>query len=304
MTAKAAMPFTVAETHGRALRPGNRLVAHSEGAGWQSLYAACFVEAPFETTELAIEHPSFIYHLRRPTEVRRKIEGRGPERQVIGPRGLTLTPGGASARWQHSGHPEILHIYLRKAVFDAVAAEMYGCEPGRVELVPRFGILDPLLEQLAIEVGHTLGDASRGATVFIDTLTQMVAARLARAHSSMSHRQPEPGPGPGGGGHWRVRRLAELIEADLEGDLSLETMAAEVDLSPLYLIRAFKSAFGEPPHRYVLRRRIERAKELLRATDMPVAEVALAVGFSSQSHLSSWFQRLVGTSPAAFRRQQ
>src|SRR5207247_9942864 len=88
------------------------------------------------------------------------------------------------------------------------------------------------------------------------------------------------------------------------GDLSLEAMAAEVDITPIYLARAFKAAVGQSPHRYVLARRIERAKELLRNSEMPVVDVALSSGFSSQSHLSYWFQRYVGVSPAAYRQHR
>jgi AraC family transcriptional regulator len=80
-------------------------------------------------------------------------------------------------------------------------------------------------------------------------------------------------------------------------------MAHEVDISPLYLARAFKAAIQQSPHQYVLSRRIEKAKELLRNTDLPIVDVALSVGFSSQSHLSHWFLRQVGVSPAAYRRQ-
>ena len=101
----------------------------------------------------------------------------------------------------------------------------------------------------------------------------------------------------------KIRRLIEFIEENLDSNLSLETMAAEVIISPRYLPRAFKTAIGQAPHRYVLQRRIERAKELLRGTDMPIVDVALASGFSSQSHLSTWFIREVGISPAAYRRQ-
>lgn len=299
--AASVAAFTAAETHGRALRPGNRLVAHSEGAGWRHLYAARFVEAPFETTEMAVDHPSFIYHLTRPTEVTRKIDGRGREHELIVPRRITLTPGGTVARWQHAGRPEILHVYLRQSLFESVAADMYECNAARVELRPRFAMQDPLLEQLALVIADNLRDSSPSSAVFADTLAQMVAAQLARAHSSRAHLPRVP---PRDGlSDWRLRRLADLIEANLEGDLSLETMAAEVGLSQLYLIRAFKAAFGQPPHRYILARRIERAKELLRTTDLPVVEIAFAVGFSSQSHLSNWFQRLIGVSPAAYRRQ-
>lgn len=301
MASATEAAFTVAETHGRAVRPGNRLIADSSAVGWRSLYAARFVEAPFETTELAAGHPSFIYHLTRPTEVTRKIDGYARERELIGPRRLTLTPGGAVARWQHSGTPEILHVYVRQSVFQSVAAEMYECDPAGIELRPRFAIHDPLLEQLAIVISDTLRDAAPSSVVFADTLAQMVAAQLARTHSSLA--RPPRVPSPNGLADWRLRRVVDLIETNLEGDLSLDAMALEVSLSPLYLIRAFKAAFGEPPHRYVLRRRIERAKELLRSTDMPIAQIALVVGFSSQSHLSNRFQRAIGLSPAAYRKQ-
>ena len=96
--------------------------------------------------------------------------------------------------------------------------------------------------------------------------------------------------------------MIEFIDAHIDGDLSLETLAAQAAISPLYLARAFKSAVGQSPHQYVLERRVERAKELLRNTDSPIVEVALSTGFSSQSHLSNRFQRLVGVSPAAYRR--
>ena len=99
-----------------------------------------------------------------------------------------------------------------------------------------------------------------------------------------------------------MRRILDYIEEHLDGNLSLEAMAAEVEISPVYFARVFRAAVGQSPHRYVLRRRIERAKELLRNTEMTVVDVALAVGFSSQSHLSYWFQRYVGVSPAAYRR--
>jgi AraC family transcriptional regulator len=100
-----------------------------------------------------------------------------------------------------------------------------------------------------------------------------------------------------------MRRLLEFIEENLECSLSLTALAAVVDLRPLYFARAFKNALGRSPHQYVLWRRIERAQELLRTTEMTVADIAAAVGFASQSHLSFWMRRVVGISPAAYRRQ-
>lgn len=293
--------FTVRETHGRVLRPGNRVVAHSPDIGWRSLYAAVLEEAPFHATEAAIRHPSLIYHLTRPTEVMRKIAGAQPEKTMIAPRRICLTPGNAVAQWQHSGHPEILQVYLRQSIYESVFGEMYGCDPAMAEMVPRFAMTDPLLEQLAVAIHTALRDGTAADGLYIDTLAQMIAVHLARFHSARSRpiRLATPDGIPG----WRMRRLIAYIEEHLEGDLSLEAMAGEVEVSPLYLARAFKAAIGQSPHQYVLARRLERAKELLRNTDTPIVDVALAAGFSSQSHLSNWFVRLVGVSPAVYRRQ-
>jgi AraC family transcriptional regulator len=127
-----------------------------------------------------------------------------------------------------------------------------------------------------------------------------MAVHLARKHSSRSRSERVA---PSCVSRRRIEQLIDYIEAHLDGDLSLESMAAQVNLSPLHLVRVFKAQLGESPHRYIVTRRVERARHLLRDTDTPIAEVALRSGFSSQSHLSSWFRRLVGVPPAAYRRQ-
>jgi AraC family transcriptional regulator len=293
--------FTGRETHGRIFRPGNRLIAHSQDAGWRSLHAAIFEESPFTATESACRHPSLIYHLSRPTEVTRRIEGTRGETALIGPRRLSLTPGGATTLWQHGGRPEILQVYLRRSIYDSAVSEIYGCDASAAELVPRFAISDPLLEQLSVAIVNALRDGTAEDGLYIDAISHMMAAHLARAHSTRS-RPPRLMPIKPIAG-WRMRRLVEFIEENLEGDLSLHALAEEVGISPLYLARAFRAAVGQSPHQYILGRRIERARELLRNTDLPVVDVALAVGFSSQSHLAHWFLRHVGVSPAAYRKQ-
>jgi len=216
---------------------------------------------------------------------------------LSGPGRFCATPGDASAYWQHSGNPEILQMYLRKSVFESAAEEMFG---SAATLVPRFAFVDPLLEQLAIAVLNALRDGNVDDRLYIETISQLIGVHLCRAHSSRSRaRQPAPLDGLS---HARIRRLLDYIEHHLGEDLSLEAMAAEVGLSPLYLIRAFRSAVGQSPHQYVVARRVEHARGLLVGTATPIADIALAAGFSSQSHLTAWFRRLVGVSPAVYRK--
>jgi AraC-like DNA-binding protein len=101
----------------------------------------------------------------------------------------------------------------------------------------------------------------------------------------------------------RLRRARAFIDHGYDGPLDLESIAAAAALSRFHLLRRFKDTYGETPHAYLTRRRIERAKELLAGTDLPVTQVCLEVGFASLGSFSTLFSRHVGHSPDRFRRR-
>jgi AraC family transcriptional regulator len=100
-----------------------------------------------------------------------------------------------------------------------------------------------------------------------------------------------------------LRRVVEYVEAHLSEEIGLADLAALAGLSTHYFGQAFKASVGMPPHRYLINRRIHRAKELLLAGQRSPAEIAVAVGFSSQSHMTFNFRRLTGATPSRFRRE-
>jgi transcriptional regulator of acetoin/glycerol metabolism/AraC-like DNA-binding protein len=99
-----------------------------------------------------------------------------------------------------------------------------------------------------------------------------------------------------------MRRVHEYIEAHLSDSIELAEFAAIAGLSVFHFARAFKQSAGVTPHYYLVRRRVERARELLAGTDHSLSEIAFATGFSDQSHLSRHFRQMTGTSPGQFRR--
>ena len=101
----------------------------------------------------------------------------------------------------------------------------------------------------------------------------------------------------------RMAHVRDLIESALGEDLALERLAAEAGIAAHAFAAAFTRTFGLPLYRYVIQRRVERAKTMLRHTDLPVARIAYETGFSSQSHLATTFKRTVGLTPGAYRRQ-
>lgn len=99
----------------------------------------------------------------------------------------------------------------------------------------------------------------------------------------------------------RLRMARDRIDRDYRSELDLDQLAAVAGISKFYFVRCFEAAYGETPIRYLTRRRLERAQDLLRFANLTVTEVCMAVGFSSLGSFSATFRRFVGESPSAYR---
>lgn len=102
----------------------------------------------------------------------------------------------------------------------------------------------------------------------------------------------------------QLRRVVLFIEDNLDGPLTLPLLAAQTGLSPSHFARRFKASTGMAPHGYVLARRINAAKKMLLESEMPLAEIAVATGFSSQGHFTGMFRRHVGITPGGYRAER
>jgi AraC family transcriptional regulator len=161
------------------------------------------------------------------------------------------------------------------------------------------GVEDPVIGRLAALGRIELNEGGAGGRLYVEGLASALAVHLLRS-SGLSRRSPIPHKG--GLARWQVRRVLEYIEAHLNGELGLVELAAIVELSPHYFGEAFRISTGSSPHRYVMERRVERARDLLWDADRPILDIAYAAGFSSQSHFTANFRRVTGVTPRRFRR--
>jgi AraC family transcriptional regulator len=193
-----------------------------------------------------------------------------------------------------------VHVYVRQAIVEEVAGDLSASDTGSIELVPRLGARDPLIERLALEVRDALSDPDPNAPIYIDYLSRAIAARLIRAHSTRSKARTEAKAGA----LTRIQldRAIDYVEENLDKPLALLDVAHAVGLSPTHFARRFKRSTGSAPHQYLIRCRVERAKRLLAETDNAIVQIALACGFAHQEHLTRVFRRLSGETPAKFRR--
>jgi AraC family transcriptional regulator len=168
------------------------------------------------------------------------------------------------------------------------------------ELTVRCRFSDPVIQTLVQALIADLQAGCPAGPLYGETFGMSIAVHLLQQSLTSSPALPEY---PDGLSEQARTQVLDFIEANLDQDIRLEDLAQVSGLSKYYFSRLFKQTMEIPPHQYIIRRRIERAKGLLKQTKMSIADVSLASGFGHQSHLSYHFKRIVGISPKAFRKQ-
>jgi AraC family transcriptional regulator len=297
-----ADPFSVRETHRIALQHKNQLLVHSDGRGWQNLYASVAAEKPWHDTLPPIHHHCIAYCLSDSAMISRRIDGEKLRTTRLSPRLHGMIPADVSSDWRVAGSPHVLLVYIRKTLVERLAAEVFDRDPAGVEIIPGLGFRDGLLEQLVLAILSELNNNDSSNPVYVDTLANAIAIHLLKRHTSKHNGSPDNRNYEAGNlSQLHLDRVVDYIAAFLHRELTIERLANVAGMNPIYFARAFKKRLGVAPHQFVLLKRIERAKELLADSDTPIVEIALATGFSSQSHLSSLFKQIVGETPRNFR---
>jgi AraC family transcriptional regulator len=186
--------------------------------------------------------------------------------------------------------------YLQLSISDVA---LNTASDGEVELPMYRKFADTRLRGLATAVHAEMVAGFPSGRLFLDSIEQALAVALVNGHA-IKRRPPQILRG--GLGSARLRKVKELVDANMEDDLSLDEMAQSVDLSTAHFARMFRKSTGETPHQFVLRQRIERAKAILRDRAVRVLDVAVACGFKNQQHFAQVFRDACGISPTEYRQ--
>ena len=209
---------------------------------------------------------------------------------------LDIWPAGMSDVWNEEGAATSVMVRLPPALLRR-AAEDVGRNPDRVSLAFRCQLRDPSIEHIAWALDAERRAGFPSGSLYTDSLGLALAAHLLGRYEpvrSIERGLPKQ----------KEQRVLEYIEAHLDRDLSLETLAETAGLGPSHFKTLFRRSLGLPVHQYVIRRRVERAKALLEEGTLPLAQVALDAGFAHQSHMARAMRRVLGVTPAALRRER
>jgi AraC family transcriptional regulator len=194
---------------------------------------------------------------------------------------------------------ESLNFFLRRDTFDQLADDHGAARIADLPITPGVASDDPIVAHL----GSCLLPAIEGTevnTAFLDHVAKALHVHLAQRYGGM--RMPRTSV-RGGLTPWQLRVARDSINANVSGAISLPQMASACGLSVSHFATAFRHSTGVTPHRWLMARRVDRAKDLMRSTEAPLAEIALKCGFSEQSHFTRVFSQTTGTTPAQWRQE-
>ena len=210
---------------------------------------------------------------------------------------LSFTPAGRKA-WAFGPDAEALVIYHDPEVYRGIASGVLGRDDVELDMI--IGADDPFLLNVALALRQEVQVAGLADKLLVESLSNTLAIGILRR--MLSSAQPRAGSGDGLPAE-ALRLVVDYVQANLGNPgLALSDLAAVAGLSVFHFSRCFKRATGQTPHGYVIRRRIEQAKHLIRFSRMSLPEIALACGFSSQSHFTARFRTATGTTPTSYRR--
>lgn len=192
---------------------------------------------------------------------------------------------------------DALVLYVTQAALDEVA---YAHRAPRVQqLVWPQGGFDSVVHHLGQPLVSALERPLHASKIFLDHVLQALNSHFVCSYGGVRMSAPQF---RGGLSYVQMRRATELLEAHLDGDIALQQVAEACELSVSHFSRAFKQTFRTPPYRWLIERRVDRARDLMTNSRLPLADIAIRCGFADQSALNRSFKRIHGVTPGIWRR--
>lgn len=263
---------------------------------WQGIFLAHHRQPAWEMPENQPSQHILSINIGAARKVERRIDGQLQQARFL-TGDVAIYPAGVdyTLRWEQES--EFILIGLDCDVLTQCAIDLFETET--VELMRLLTTQDPMIHSMALALKAELDASQPGGRMYAEAIAHTLAIHLLRNYSvrkQSSKRLIENGLPK-----YKLHQVIDYIYDSLHRDLSVNDMAALIQMSPYHFSRLFKQSTGFSPHQYVIRCRLETAKELLLHSDLSIAEIAYSTGFSNQSHFTQQFKRHYQITPQKLR---
>ena len=275
------------------------LIASSKDLGWESIVVKEYQLPPTQGTYPAFEqHDLTLCLTTRPHRIHQVI---GEQRYVgIYSRGdICITPAGTPGGYRAEGDDHFLQIQIEPQFLQQVAQQTGDIDGSSLELIPKFRVRNPQVEQIIMMLYSELNRKSGwGSQLYIESLSNALAVNLLRDYSV---KKTSFNLHPGGLSESKLLLVTDYINDNITSEIKLSDLANLAGISQYHFSRLFKKSLGISPNQYLIKQRVERAKSLLKKSDLSVTEVAFSCGFNSHSHFGKYFRQFTGFTPKQYR---
>nr|WP_246589604.1 AraC family transcriptional regulator [Marinobacterium ramblicola] len=209
-----------------------------------------------------------------------------------------LMPQQSANIWDIRGPLTFVHLYFDDAHLRRIAEQTWDKSPAQISLDEQIFIDDPRITAIYRQFLLQSNWADPGDQLQLSSATNLLLSHLLKTYTQVEWHEIQV---RGGLAPVQRKRVVDYIEAHLDRAIQLADLAAVAGLSEYHFARMFRQSLGIPPHQYLTNRRIERAKQLLLTTSLPLTEIALRCGFNSSSHFSNRFRQQTGVAPSKIR---
>lgn len=269
------------------------------GAVWDGVYFAYDNQPPHETPEVIAPQIGVAIFTQVPEAIQyeQTLDRRLYCKQVCSG-DIVITPANTStrARWNKTFGTILLGfepLVFKRTIYESL-------DPDKVEMAPHFGVSDPLVYQIGLALKSALENYSTPSRLYVETMANALAVHIIQKYSI---NKPVIQDYTQGLSRYQLQTVIDYIHAHLSENIGLAELAELVQMSSRYFLKLFKTSTGITPHQFVIRTRVELAKQLLLAGRMSIAEIAHYCGFANQSHLNMHFKHLLGITPKQFQQK-
>lgn len=278
--------------------PGEILSASDE-LGWKDVAQRSYRYRGQDVEIPPLANFMIVHYLRGETPMDRQFDGRWT-RTTCDPGHFSLLSRAVDSHWHWTEDVEVSHVYLSDELMCRVASDMQGKAVAEVQLHDVLRGWDPIVGHIAGEVTREAMHQGIGGPLYAEALSVQLVVHLLRTYATCKFKTP--------GDACRlsdreIKRLEDYVDAHLHHSITLEDMAQALGMGVWTLNRHLRRTLNASAYAFVVERRIRRASFLLRVGELSLKEVAAAVGFSDQAHMTRMFRAKLGLTPGEYRRQ-